>query len=190
VAATSDPNLSNNTATAITTVSRVAPTGAVSRKTHGTAGTFDIDLPLSGPVGIECRLGGSPTGNHTIVVSFLAPITAVGSATCAGNPATTSINGNKVTVNCTGVPNAQTIAINLLGVTDGTNVGNVSIPMGVLLGDVNANRLVNSTDTSLVQSQSGRAVSSSNFRTDVNVNGLINSTDTSIVQSKSGTGLP
>src|SRR4029077_15237841 len=116
----------------MTTVSPLAPTGAVSRKTHGTAGTFDIALPLSGPVGIESRSGGSPTGNHTIVVSFVTPITAVASATCAGNPATTTISGNQVTVNCTAVPNAQTIAINLMGVTDGTNTANVSTPMGAL----------------------------------------------------------
>ena len=62
--------------------------------------------------------------------------------------------------------------------------------MGVLIGDVNANGLVNSTDTSLVQAQSGQNVTTSNFRTDINANGLVNSTDTSVVQSKSGTGLP
>ncbi len=33
-------------------------TSAVSRKTHGAAGTFDINLPLSGTVGVECSLGG------------------------------------------------------------------------------------------------------------------------------------
>jgi hypothetical protein len=60
--------------------------------------------------------------------------------------------------------------------------------MGVLLGDVNGNRLVNSTDTSLVQAQSGKPLTPSNFRTDLNANGLINSTDASIVQSKSGNG--
>jgi hypothetical protein len=49
---------------------------------------------------------------------------------------------------------------------------------------------VNSTDTSQVQAQSGKTVTTSNFRMDANANGLINSTDTSIIQSKSGTGLP
>lgn len=62
--------------------------------------------------------------------------------------------------------------------------------MGLLVGDINANGLVNSTDISQAQAQSGKAVTASNFRTDINANGLINSTDISAVQSKSGTGLP
>src|SRR5205823_4473616 len=33
-------------------------TGAVSRKTHGAAGTFDVNLPLTGTPGIEPRSGG------------------------------------------------------------------------------------------------------------------------------------
>src|SRR2546428_7715051 len=32
---------------------------AVSRKTHGAAGTFDIDLPLTGEPGVECRSAGA-----------------------------------------------------------------------------------------------------------------------------------
>jgi hypothetical protein len=53
-----------------------------------------------------------------------------------------------------------------------------------------ANRLVNSSDISQTQSQSGQAVTGSNFREDVTINGQINSSDISFVQSKSGTGLP
>jgi hypothetical protein len=180
-AATTDPNLSNNTATEMTTVALV-PTSAVSRKTHGSAGTFDINLPLSGNVGIECRTGGTPTGNHTIVVTFPTPISAVASATCAGNAATTSISSNQVTVNCTGVPNAQTVAINLTGVNDGTSVGNVSIPMGVLLGDVNASGVVTSGDTNLCKAQALQPVTSSNFRNDINASGAITTGDVNIIK--------
>jgi hypothetical protein len=190
--------------TEVTTASRDAPlpslgdscsgtiidkfVSAVSRKTHGSAGTFDILLPLAGDPGIESRKGqGTNSDEHKVVVTFAAPAT-VASATCDGNAATTSSSGNDVTVNCTGVPNAKIIEVALTGVTVGATTGNFSFPMGVLLGDTSANRLVNATDTSQTQAQSGKAVTVSNFRTDVNVNGLINSTDTSIVQSKSGTG--
>jgi hypothetical protein len=100
------------------------------------------------------------------------------------------VSGNVVTIPLTNVTNAQTIYVRLNSVNDGSAIGNITIPMSRLLGDVNANGLVNSTDTSLVQAQSGKPVTLSNFRMDVNANGLINSTDTSIVQSKSGTGLP
>ena len=166
----------------------ILPVGAVSRKTHGSAGTFDIDLPLSGPEGIESRSGGA-NGNHTIVVTFPSPVT-VASASCGAQPATTSTNGSVVTVNCTGVPNAQNIAITLNGVSDGTNAGNVSIPMGVLVGDTNADRFCDAVDVAQTKSQSGDAVTSSNFREDVNVDGFIDAVDASLVKSKSGTALP
>jgi len=88
------------------------------------------------------------------------------------------------------VSNAQTLAINLLGVNDGTNFGDVTVYMGVLAGDTNADRFVNSADITQTKSQSGNAVNFSNFREDVNVDGLINSADITFVKSKSGTGLP
>jgi len=40
---------------------------AVSRMNHGTAGTFDVQLPLNGPSGIECR---TIARGLTIVLSF------------------------------------------------------------------------------------------------------------------------
>lgn len=167
----------------------LVPIGAVSRKTHGSAGTFDIDLPLSGQPGIEDRTGG-PSGNHKIVVTFPVPVTGA-SATCGGNPAaSTTTNGSVVTVDCTGVPNAQTINIVLSNVNDGTNTVNVSIPMGVLAGDTNGDRFVDSADIGQTKSQSGIAVKPSNFREDVNVDGFIDSADIGLVKSKSGTALP
>ncbi len=188
-AATSDPIPSNNTASVTSTVS-FNPTGAVSRKTHGSAGTFDIDLPLTGSVGVECRSGGSTTGNHTIVVSFPTNITAVASATCAGNPATTSISGNQVTVNCTGVPNAQVVSIALNGVSDGANVGNASVPMGVLLGDVNGSHRVDAADVSSVRQQTLQTITNANFRNDINASGRIDAADVSIARQQTLTSLP
>jgi hypothetical protein len=64
--------------------------------------------------------------------------------------------------------NAQTIVITLFGVNDGSNTGDVSIPMGVLLGDRIANGSVNSSDVSQTNAQSGTVTSTTNFRTDLN----------------------
>jgi hypothetical protein len=156
----------------------------VSRKTHGTAGTFEISLPLTGFSGIECRTGGA-NGDHDVVFKFSAPVAFTATATCGGNPATVTTSGSEATVHCTGVSNAQTIPIAL-----NTNAGNFLVQMGVLLGDTSANRAVNSSDISQTKAQSGTVANSGNFRTDVTVNGLINSSDISTVKSKSGTALP
>jgi hypothetical protein len=171
----------------------IVPISAVSRKTHGTAGTFDIDLPLSGSVGEETRSGGIPSGNHTIVVTFPTAITAVASATCAGNPATTSIGGTgntQVTVNCTGVPNAQTVAINLVGVNDGINVGNVSIPMAVLLGDVNLTRRTDAGDVTQVRNRTVSIPDATTFRYDVNASGRTDAGDVTTTRNATVTVLP
>ena len=164
---------------------------AVSRKTHGIAGTFDIDLPQTGTRGIECRTGG-PSRNHQIVVTFATAVTLSSASVSSGTGAisSTTVSDNQVFVNLTSVANAQTIVITLFGVNDGSNTGNVSIPMSVLLGDSNANKSVNSSDVTQTKAQSGQAVTALNFREDVTASGAINSSDVSLVKSKSGTALP
>ena len=163
--------------------------GAVSRKNHGSAGTFDIDL-LPPASGIECRSGGA-TGDFQIVVTFAVPITFTSaSVSGTGSVATALSSGNQAFVNLTGVTNAQRITVTLSGVNDGTHIADVSVPMAVLLGDTNADGFVNSADISQTKSQSGNAVTGSNFREDLNADGFINSADISLVKSKSGTALP
>ena len=164
---------------------------AVSRKTHGGAGTFDVNLPLTGTPGIECRQGqGANVNNHLVVVTFPAAVTALGPATTSAGSASATFSGNQVSINLTGVPNAQTILITLHGVTTGGASGNVTVPMSVLLGDTTADRSVNSADISQTKARSGLAVGSGNFRSDVTVDGALNSADISLVKSKSGTALP
>jgi hypothetical protein len=164
---------------------------AFSRKTHGAAGTFVILLPLTGNVGIECRSGGA-TNDYQMIIDFANPVT-VGSASVTsgtGSVSSFSVSGSEVTVNLTGVTNVQRITVTLFNVNDGTHIGNVPVSMGVLVGDVNGNAVVNASDVSLAKSQVGQAVFGSNFREDVNANGLINSVDVALVKSKVGTALP
>ena len=109
-------------------------TSAVSRKAHGTAGSFDLGLPLTGTPGVESR-----NGAHSIIASFSNAITA-GSATVssgAGSVSGTSINGNTVTVSLTGVVNRQTITVTLSNVTDsfGQTTPPLDVRMNVLFGD-------------------------------------------------------
>jgi hypothetical protein len=105
--------------------------------------------------------------------------------TCNGG--TVAISANTVTIPLTNVANAQTINVTLFNVNGG---GNVVIPMGVLTGDVNANRAVNATDVALTKSRIGQALDQTNFRSDVNANGSINAGDVSIIKTNLGTGLP
>ena len=161
----------------------------VSRKTHSFAGIFDIDLPLTG-TGIEDRSGG-PNGNHQIVVTFAVPVTFSGATTSCGTVASTSTSGNQVTINLTGVPNPARCSVTLNGVTDGSSpAGDATFPVNFLAGDTNADRFVDSADISQTKSQSGHAVTGTNFREDVNVDGFVDSADIAFVKSKSGTALP
>ena len=164
---------------------------AFSRKTHGAAGTFDIALPLTGNVGVECRSGGA-TNDYQMIINFATSVTVENALVTSGTGSVSSftVSGSQVTVNLTGVTNVQRITVTLTNVNDGTHMGNVAVSMGVLVGDVNGNAVVNAADVALTKSQVGMAVSSSNFREDVNANGLINSVDVALVKSTVGTSLP
>jgi hypothetical protein len=169
----------------------------VSRMTHGSAGTFDIDLPLSGSRGIECRSGGA-NGDYTMVFTFLNALTSVGNASVTsgtGSVASSNIDINDAhsyIVNLTGVTNAQTITVGLTNVSDsaGNSSNAVSASMGVLLGDVTGNRIVSNTDVASVKAQVTAPVTSSNFRNDVNANGVVSNTDVSATKAQVGTSLP
>jgi hypothetical protein len=161
-----------------------------SKMTHGSAGAFDVDLPLTGKRGVECRSGGE-NGTYSIVFSFVNDVTNCGSVGTTGGTVVAGPNTNQCTENLTGVLNAQYIDVALTNVVDSqNNTGNVLAPMGVLIGDTTGNGVVNSSDIAQTQSQSGQPVTNSNFREDVTVNGVINSSDIGLVQSESGTALP
>ena len=172
---------------------------AASRKIHGGAGSFDVNLPVSGTPGIECRSGGS-TNDYTMVVAFLANVSVNGSPQAAvtlgsgtvgsegiSNGGMVTISGNIVTIPLTNVVNVQTINVTLNSVNTSTSI---VIPMSILIGDTNANATVNAADVAQTKSRLGQPVDDTNFRSDVNANGSINAADSAIVKQNSGTSLP
>jgi hypothetical protein len=159
-----------------------------SRKTHGTAGTFDIPLPQTGTRGVECRSGGA-NGDYTIVFSFANPVVNCG--TSPNGSVQAGSNTNECVVNLTGVPNAQYQTVTLTRVLDNhANQGNVSATFGVLLGDVNGSGRVDAADVSLVRQQALQTVVTSNFREDINVSGRIDAADVSVARQQALTSLP
>jgi len=175
---------------------RVAPAApmaqsAFSRKIHGAAGTFDVPLPLTGNVGVECRSGGA-TNDYQMIINFGSSVTVESASVTSGTGSVSSfgVSGSQVTVNLTGVTNVQRITVTLHNVNNGTSTGDVPVSMGVLVGDVNGNAAVSAADVALTKSQVGATVSGSNFREDVNANGTISSTDVALVKAEVGTALP
>lgn len=166
-------------------------TAAASRKTHGNAGTFDINLPLSGQPGVECRSSG---GNHTLVFTFSDnPVSGnvsvtSGTASVSGSP---TYGQNTMTVNLTGVADAQTLMLMLSNVTDTSSrvLPDTTVSVSMLLADTNGNGAVNATDVSQTKARIGQTVDATNFRSDLNANGMINATDTSMVKANAGHAL-
>jgi hypothetical protein len=116
---------------------------AVSRKTHGAAGTFDIPLPLSGEPGVECRSTG---GAHTLVFTFSNNVVS-------GNAAVTSGIGSVA-----GSPTfaGNTMTVNLSGATDVQKIkSGVPVSAANFREDVAVSGSINASDIALVKSRSG-----------------------------------
>jgi len=178
--------------TLVTATPALALTSAVSRKTHTGVGDFDIPLPLSDPLGVECRTGAS---GHKLVFTFTNNMSS-GTATVTGGVGSVSgsptFAGNTMTVNLTGVTNAQTLTVTLQGLTDtfAQSLPDRAVNVNFLLGDTTGNSVVNASDVSQVKSQVGTPVSASNFRMDVTASGAINASDVTQVKANSGNVVP
>jgi hypothetical protein len=168
-------------------------TSAVSRRTHGaSAGSFDVNLPLTGNAGVEPRTS-TPAGNHTVVFTFTHNVTS-GTATMTGtgSAAAPAFSGNTMTVNLSGVTDAQKLKLTLSGVTDALSqvLPSTAVNMSVLAADVNGDGSVNSADATVMRNHSGQTTDGTNFRSDVNVDGSVNSADATMIRARSGNGLP
>src|SRR6202011_2476851 len=149
----------------------------VSRFAHGNPSTtFDVNLPLTGRRGVECRSSNTP-GNYTMVFTFANNLVSAGGAGMAsglGSVSSSTIgpNPNQYTVNLINVSDQQYLSVALLTVKDRTGaIGDiVGSQMGFLIGDVDANGRVDDNDVSAVQSHTRQSTDGTNFRDDVDAN--------------------
>jgi hypothetical protein len=173
---------------------RVAPSSsginlvsAASRLTHGTAGTFDVSMPLTGVSGVEDR----SSLTYNAVFTFDAPVTS-GVVTVLSGTATVgtiSFSGNSMTAQLTGVSSAEVVTLRVQNINgDGQLHGDV--PFGFLTADVNANRIVDRPDQTQLQTDRGQPVTAANFRDDINLNGVVDRADLQSAQTNRGHSIP
>nr|MBA3543949.1 hypothetical protein [Chthoniobacterales bacterium] len=166
-------------------------TSAVSRKTHRNSGIFDVNLPLTGEPGVECRDG---AGSYSFVFNFTTNVVSGAASVSAGTgtAGAPTFTGTTMTVPVSGVTDVQKISVKLKGVTDSSSnvLPETTVSANMLIGDVNADKTVNRTDVTVTRGQVGMVVRVSNFREDVKVSGAINSADVKAVQAANGHTLP
>jgi hypothetical protein len=178
-------------------------TGAVSRKTHGSAGEWDINVLFginygtSGDDtkirGTECRLGG-PT---QLILTFSEPVFAEDGTPDAtevslshGSLDGVSIVDNQMIIITSGVPDQTCLEVTVTGIVDlkgnpldgGNNQGQIY----VLFGDVDYNRLVDSNDVNEIGLHLSEPLSETNCNYDVNIDGVIDNTDESDTNANLG----
>jgi hypothetical protein len=168
--------------------------GVFSRKTHGSAGTFDIPIataePIGGNVTVEPRNQGT---SHAIVFRFNQAVIAVGGVSVKDRDganigsATLSLSGDEATVTIAGIPDRTRIAVTL---NDVNGKLDATAAVGFLVGDINSSRSVNASDIAGVKARSGQITNAGNFRSDLNASGGISATDIVVVKARSGLVLP
>jgi hypothetical protein len=163
-----------------------------SRKTHGTAGFFDVTIDLAkaldADISVDPRNSG---GAHQLIFTFNLPITSVGGVTATGTGGSTlgSVNhipsGNVVTVNLSDIPDARRVKVALTGLNGGA-LAEAAANVGFLMGDVTGNGSVTAADIMGIKTRFVTTVTNANFRADINLSGSVNAQDVSQAKSRAG----
>jgi hypothetical protein len=101
-------------------------------------------------------------------------------------------NANQVTVDLSGITNAQHLTVTLNGVQDATGniLNNLIARMDVLLGDVNSSRRTDAGDVTAVRNLTVSIPNQQTFRADVNISGRIDAGDVTATRNATVTVLP
>jgi hypothetical protein len=157
--------------------------GAVLRKVHGAAGTFDLPLAMTAA---DPTTEPRQSSTATLVMIFDATITGANVAVIEGiaTAGAPTFGGNAVTIPLTGVADRQYATISATNVaTTPTTGGSGSIPIGLLVGDVNQSRVVTVADLGLVNAQLPQAVTAANYLKDVNATGTLSVADKGVTNA-------
>ena len=164
-------------------------TSAVSRLTHSFAGTFDLNLPLSGAPAVEMR---NAAGAYNIVLTFDRNVLSDTSTTITsgvGTVSSTTFSGNTATVQLSGVSDRQTIILELDNVVGVVGINSkVLVSMSICVGDVNQSGAVTVEDIDAVKAHSGPAPNSTTFIYDLNHDGFLDSADIGQIKSVASQG--
>jgi uncharacterized protein (DUF1800 family) len=165
---------------------------AVSRMMHGSAGTFDVQLPLQGRSGIECR---SLDQGLTLVLTFDQPVKSGNASVVEGKaaiaPAPTFLD-NTMTIHLGSIPDAQTLAVSVNRVSNAAGESSSSrrVRFRVLRGDVNASGTITAADVSICKTAitRGLPVNGATFRSDIDHNGVLDINDLNLIKAQSSSG--
>ena len=97
-----------------------------------------------------------------------------------------------MTIDLTGVANAQLVTLTLTNVKDAfaQTLSSATVPMNVLVGDSTGNKAVSASDIAQTKALSGDPVDATKFRCDFNTDGSVNASDVSQVKMATGTFIP
>lgn len=175
---------STSTDNEVTFASGVRLVQSASRRKHGSAGVFDLVVPLQGSTGLIEPRTDAPASEPQMVLAFNAPPVAVdGSLDCGQevmvvggtcHAVTVSDNQLQLLVGLSFNRNAcVTVSLHgLLGIEGDNDVSVVANP-----GNANRAALVNILDLQAIKNQLNQPLSLNNFLNDINCSGTINILD-------------
>src|SRR6185436_15469992 len=160
---------------------------AVSRMTQG-ASSYDIQLPLGGGTGVECR---TLANGLTIVLTFDQAVVAGDAAVSAGTATVAGFSDTTMTVSVAGLSDLQTVTLTVSNVANGAaeTLASAAVTWRTLLGDANANGSITGADVNIIKANFG-AVTKATFRCDLNADGAVNGQDFTTVKTKVGNSVP
>ncbi len=151
---------------------------AVSRKTHGTFGNADVNLPLTGTAGVEPRRK-KPDGSHLLVFEFSTDLSSATPSVSLGSVTSSNIQGNKLSVSLSDVPDGSKAIVTLDGVQDtsGQSLPQTAVNANFLLGDVNSSGNVSAFDFLDVKNSLHKSNALGRFRADINLSNTFSAFD-------------